>query len=108
MYTQVASRLSIQSGSDPSYSQAVSMAGGNAVYVDITTFSISASTLTVEVEVSNDLENWVKTGASVDFTSAGYDTVAATAISSAYVRLSYSFESTSKAIVAAGVNVANL
>jgi hypothetical protein len=111
MYTQVASKLVLEAeDAAVQYSQAVSMNGGNAIFVEVTVFN-QGSTDVVEVmpEVGNDLQNWQDTS-SVPITGVDYKTKQLTGIAAQYVRLKYlRGESPSqKAVVAAGINVANL
>jgi hypothetical protein len=111
MYIQVASKLSVVTGV-ASYSQAVSMDGANAVMFDITVFSVVASsgTLTIQLEESNDLQNWAEvTSASETFaTVTGWKRKVATGIAAAYVRLKFSFTTNGPYIVGAGINTALL
>ena len=114
MYTEVASKLAVVGANVPFYSQAVSMAGANAIQAEVTMFSISGTstpTLTVSAEASNDLQNWDDLG---DFdaglTLIGYATKKFTGIAHGYVRLKFelTFGTSPRAIVGAGVNTANL
>lgn len=108
MYTQVASKLAVVSGTD-SFSQAVSMAGGNAVEVEATLYAKGTNALTITVQVSNDLENWADapSGPHLTMSTVGADQDQVPSISAAYVRLKY-VQDGGTSIVAAGINVANL
>lgn len=112
MYYQVASKLALTAGTgSEGYSQAVSMAGGNAVQVEFTVFNLGGATnITVHVEESNDLENWeLNTSAnSGAITAVQFKTFKVSDIASQYVRLKYVGTGTGNIIVGAGVNVANL
>ena len=115
MYTQVASKLAVKDANVPFYSQAVSMAGANAIQAEVSMFSISATSgtpaLTVSAEASNDLQNWDPLGAfDATLTLIGYATKKFTDIAHGYVRLRFVMTAGSdpRAIVAAGVNTANL
>lgn len=111
MYTEVASKLALATGAGTfAYSQAVSMNGGNAVQMNCTLYNLSASgTLKAFLQEGNDLENWSDVAGSLVLTGAGYGTLKATAIASAYVRVKYESSGSSNfAIVAAGLNVAQL
>ncbi|HSR71539.1 MAG TPA: hypothetical protein VLL72_04080 [Kiloniellales bacterium] len=104
MYTQVSSKLAV-AASGTEYSQAVSMAGGNAIAVEATIFS---GTMTVKYQESNDLQNWT---AAADLSpaisgSAGAYYGDATGIAAQYVRLQY--DASAAGVVAAGINVAKL
>ncbi|MEZ6196814.1 MAG: hypothetical protein R3F20_13990 [Planctomycetota bacterium] len=97
-----------------SYSQAVA-ASGNALSVDMTVFNNSTpGDISVSVEGSNDLENWVVIESDIVTVSTVlgqgaatyyYDTVggAPQRVAFAYVRLAYR-ASEGDAVVAAGVN----
>lgn len=106
MYTQVASRL-VTTGTSEYFSQAVSMAGGNAVQIESTNFA--SGTCDIFLQVSNDLENWADASgsASIGAAATSYDSAQVTAISAAYVRLRYK-NKTASCVLAAGINVANL
>jgi hypothetical protein len=90
------------------YSQAVSMAGGNAVFVEMTQFAESAG-CDVTVEQGNDLENWepIAGGPHLQLSGADYKSKHLTQIAAQYVRLMYR-SSSGTSILAGGVNVANL
>ncbi len=111
MYFQVASKLAVTNAA-LQYSQAVGMAGGNAVYVETVAFKLpSPGTLRVLVQQGNDLENWESidvAGSTLNLTAIGYGTLKVTGIASQYVRLSYECFGTGSAIAGAGINVANL
>jgi hypothetical protein len=57
-YTQLADNVVVASNSVPVVSQAVSMAGANAVQASVVVSVVSAGTVSVTVEGSNDMENW--------------------------------------------------
>jgi hypothetical protein len=113
MRTEVAKRLYVGE-SDVLYSQAVSMQGGNAVFVEVTVFNQgSADNVTVTPQLGNDLENWEDNGGVsplvAQVTGVDYDTVQVTGIAAQYVRLKYTRTTADAvAVVAAGLNVANL
>ena len=109
MYTQVASKLHVPTGT-PCYSQAVSMEGGNAIGVELTVFNDGGGAgVTVAYEVSNDLENWDNGATLLSSIGVGYDyqSVSSPSMASRYVRLVYNAEE-QDCIVAAGINVMNL
>jgi hypothetical protein len=112
VYTEVASKLAVVGANVPFYSQAVSMAGANAIQAEVTMFSISGTstpTLTVSAEASNDLQNWDDLGDFDALTLIGYGTKKFTDIAHGYVRLKFEMTGSSpRAIVGAGVNTANL
>jgi hypothetical protein len=89
-------------------SQAVSMDGANSAQVDIVVISLSGSgaTVTVQLQESNDLENWKDKGSGTAPTAVGYTLAAAvTAISSAYVRVKATASGTTPiAVVSIGLN----
>ena len=110
MHTQVASRLVVTS-SAKQYTQAVSMDGGNAIYVDVTAFTVTGGTVRITVQEGNDLDNWTTltgTGSTLDLTAAGYGTLTRTAIAAQYVRLQIEQVTSGTGVLAAGINVSNL
>ena len=109
MYFQVASKLAVISGTD-SFSQAVNMTGGNAIFFDLTVFNNTGATLSAVAQQGNDLENWADVGGTITKSDAAvWAATLVQSIAAAYVRLRYSLNGTSKvAIVGAGINVANL
>jgi hypothetical protein len=112
MYQQVASKLYVQVGHDQ-FSQAVSMDGANAVMFEVTAISSSGASplLTVQLQESNDLQNWEDvSGAQVANLSApGYDSDSTAAdVAAAYVRLKYTISEGDDFTVASGINTANL
>jgi hypothetical protein len=109
MYTSVTSKAYVPFGT-AQYSQAVSMDGANAVNVEATAFAVTGGELTVAVQGSNDLDNWEDvSAAAIIFSGPGADDSGAiTGIGFAYVRLGYSVADSGAAIVAAGIETANL
>jgi len=111
MYTQLASRLSVSQAAGAEVSQAVSMEGNNAGKVEITIYNLASggTSLTLDIEGSNDMQNWSQI---VQYTGipVGYGAQSnATAIAYQYVRLKYlCVGSGGIAIVAAGINVSRL
>ena len=111
MYFQVASKLVVTNSGGKQYSQAVDMAGGNAIYVEATAFNITSGSLRLTVQEGNDLENWsdvTVANSTLTFTAANYGTLKVTSIAAQYVRLVYEQATSGTGIVGAGVNVANL
>lgn len=108
MYTQVASKLAVVSGTT-AFSQAVAMAGANAALFEFTVFAKGGGDVDVQLQGSNDLENWEEVGAATGGNAVGYfASTAQTAIAYQYVRLMYTQNTSGTAIVAAGINTANL
>ncbi len=104
MYFQVASKLVVASGDR--FSQAVSMAGGNAVLVDLTLYN--GGTCKVYVQEGNDLQNWLDVDTTpATLAIAEYETLKKGTIAAQYVRLRYE-PTTGTCVLAAGINVANL
>lgn len=97
-------------------SQAVSMAGANGVEINVTAIAVDGTSpsVTVDLQVSNDLENWTDEGniRVSDINAAGYKASASSSASIAalYVRLKYSLSGTKSPIVvlAAGIHTVNL
>ena len=113
--TRLFSKLVLSSGGANNLSevsQAVSMNGANAVIADIEVLSLSGTTpnIAVQLQESNDLENWRDKGAATNANAVGYSVLPnVTAIASAYVRLKLTLTGASPiAVVAAGVNTANI
>ncbi len=105
MYTQLGRNVFLTNSDQ--VSQAVSMDGKNAVVFNATVMSITGGTLTIQLQISNDLENWVDmTSANKSYTAIGYGKKKVTAIGEAYVRLKYSFSVDEEAVIAAGINTA--
>jgi len=111
MYTQLASKLAVVDTASEA-SPAVPMAGANAFQVELTLFALtgSVSTLSVDTQGSNDLQNWTTFGSAYTMTAAGASApTARTAVAFQYVRLKYSSSGgTGSAILAAGINTADL
>lgn len=108
MYTQVATQLVVTTTAAV-FSQAVSMEGANAVQVSLTAFNLNSATITVQLQESNDLQNWADvSGASFTVSSAYYGTNKTTGIASAYVRLKYTIATGGPAVLSAGINTALL
>jgi len=118
MYQILATKMAISSSTDE-VTQPVAMAGANAVTVDMTVFS--GSVTTVSLEGSNDLENWAALNSTMlasgalsegayylpcsasgaAFTGAEKD------VSTQYVRIKFGVTS-GTAIAGAGLNTASL
>lgn len=106
MYTEVADRLVVTDAAD-GLTQAVGMAGGNAVLVDIVGIRVDVEA-EVTVEASNDLQNWTPIGGTLQITGVSYHMEKVTGIAAAYVRLRFSVPDSGACIFSAGINVANL
>lgn len=62
MYVDLAEHLVLSSAADQ-FTPAVSMAGANAVQLNVVVLVIpGATTLTVDIQGSNDMENWASLG----------------------------------------------
>jgi hypothetical protein len=107
MYTQVAQNQVVTSASSQ-FSQAVSMSGGNAVQIEAVLFVKGGGNFSIQLQGSNDLENWDDVGSAIAMTAVGFATDSCPDIAFQYVRLAYSQATSGTGIVAAGVNVANL
>jgi len=109
MYQQLFTRLGLTGSGTYEVSQPVSMQGANAAQVDVVVISLAGTspTVTLQLQESNDLENWKDKGSSSGALSAtGYTLVAAvTAISSGYVRVKATAGGTSPvAVLSVGLN----
>lgn len=107
MYYNVASRLAV-STSAVQYSQAVSMAGANAILVDATAFSVSGTNVSISAEEGNDLENWSTLSGTLALTAASYGTLKVGSVSGQYVRLKYQQTGGTVSAVSAGINTSQL
>jgi hypothetical protein len=107
MYYNVASRLAVSDASI-NFSQAVNMAGANAVLIDATVYGISGGTLTLTAQESNDLENWGTLSGQVAFTAGTYNTLKITDVAGQYVRLKYVQNGAFNTVLSAGINTAQL
>lgn len=111
MYSTLATRLFVDENGE--VSQPVSMDGANAARQDATVFHLALGTatgFTIDIEGSNDLENWEDLANTLTFTAEAYQVPASfeADVSFAYIRLRYGWSGTpngsSKAIVNTGVN----
>jgi len=108
-YTELADSVVVSSSTVPVYSQPVSMSGANAVVANIVISVLSAGTLTVAVQGSNDLENWAPITTSGGATlGIGFHTPSAGSIAWQYVRLSYLCSTSATAVLSAGLSTADL
>ena len=104
MYNQVGSKCAVPSTGGDAYSQAVSMAGANAVEVECTIFNLGGATsLSITVQQSNDLQNWSNVGSSTTAV-LGFTRLSQSSIAGQYVRLLYRVVGTGTIIMAAGIN----
>ena len=117
MYTELAKRLAVTDTRQ--FSQPVSMEGANAALFDYTVYNISGGTLEVQIQGSNDLQNWatlldpptLTNPIQVDATTEGYfytdgtsPKYVATDVGFAYVRLAYEMDSAQTAIINSGID----
>lgn len=90
-------------------SQPVSIEGNNAAQWDATVYALTATNVSTQLEVSNDMENWTAVGTAQTTTAVGHQLFTADKdISAAYVRLRVSLTGTGTAVLAASVNIAPL
>ena len=112
MRSMVFERLALSSGTLSEVSQAVTMDGANSAQVDVVIFSLTGTTpqVAVQLQESNDLENWRDKGSVTNITLAGYTLLSAvTAIATAYVRVKMTLSGTIPvAVVSAGLNTSLL
>jgi hypothetical protein len=102
MYNQAASRQSVTNGTDQ-YSAAMPMGATNTVRASITVYNLGGATsLTVTIQSSVDLQNWKDETADTGFV-VGTGWTAARAISMAYVRLKFTVVGTGTLVCAADV-----
>lgn len=110
MEQQLAKNLSLDTagstGPASEVSQPVSMAGANAAQGAAVLQVLTATSVTFQLQESNDLENWSNKGSSQSVTAAGYTLLTAiSSISAAYVRMKYTVNGSGKAIVALNLSV---
>jgi hypothetical protein len=110
---QLAKNLSLDTagatGPTSEVSQPVSMAGANAAQAATILQVLTATSVTFQLQESNDLENWSNKGSSQNVTAVGYTLLTAiTAISAAYVRMKYTINGSGKAIVALNLSAMQL
>lgn len=103
MYAQLASKMAISDTTDPNFSPAFSMSGANTAKAGITVFANSATSLTVTIQGSNDLQNWTDSTSDTGFV-VGYAASANRALAFAYGRLKYDVVGTGTIVFAADVN----
>jgi FlaG/FlaF family flagellin (archaellin) len=115
-YFTLAQKLVVTSSGSPEYSQAVDMAGCNAVCLEATCYSGSGSHptnyLTLSLQQSNDGENWdpITTGFTAPYVDGiGYKTATSTpSIAGRYVRVKYVTTGTGTWILAVGIRCCRL
>lgn len=104
MMTLLASKLAVVDGTD-AVSAAVPMEGYNAVQADAVIFELGGATgLTVDLQGSNDRENWATIVTSTGMVLGFNAPALRTAVGWAWVRLRYTVEGTGSVIVSAGIN----
>jgi hypothetical protein len=103
----LATRLVLASGAAISdTSQAVSMHGANTAQVSATIYSFSGTNVSFQLQESNDLENWTDKGSPQTKDTVGYHLLPAiSSISTAYVRVKYTFAGSGTVILAAIINL---
>lgn len=110
MYQVLTTKLYMSNSTTPAYSTVVSMDGSNAAQVDYTVFFLSGSgipTVRVQLQQSDDMENWADLGSPSTTTAAGFILgPSSTGITAKYLRVKYDFSlgTAPTAIVAAGIN----
>ena len=113
MYTMVADKFVVTNANTPQYTSAVEMGNDNAVYYELTIFTLGGATdLTITLEESNDLENWSNPNDTpTAYNSIGYKqkkVPSSAGIASRYVRLKAAVTGTGTVIFAGGINTASL
>lgn len=108
MYASLADKLVVSSAADQ-FTPAVSMAGANAVRLNVVVIVIGASaTLTYDIQGSNDLQNWTSLGTTTRTTIGYLATAAATAVPWQYVRVRVNSDSANTSITTVGLNTSQL
>lgn len=108
MYAELADKLVLSSAADQ-FSPAVSMAGANAVQLNVVVLVIpGATTLTIDIQGSNDMQNWASLN-TFTTTVVGYvSTAKSTAVQWQYVRVRMNSNTAGNSIVTIGLNTAQL
>jgi hypothetical protein len=108
VYSKLYERLAL-STTTPEYSQAISMEGYNAALVEVVTYVYgAAASIGIQVQISNDLENWsnAPTGGTATVTSVGYATASvATGIAATYIRVKVTSAAAVVSILSLGANI---
>lgn len=127
MHYNVCNRLSLETTDTPGataidYSQPVALGLDNSVMVNGTVFVLDGNpgevdrNVAIQIEGSQDLENWGATTGFVNFLDPGYQRVSVAGLSVAYVRLKVTLENGSDepsisgahAVLSAGIHTAKL
>ncbi len=111
MYARLYDRL-VLTTTTPEYSQAVNMNGFNAALVEVVTTVYGASaSIGIQMQMSNDLENWVDVVSSPSMESPGYFTLQTSeGLGCRFVRLKYAVTGIDgdTAVLSAGIETADL
>lgn len=83
------------------------MNGANAVQASVVVLSVSAGSLTVAFQGSNDLENWAAIS-STGSIGLGFSSPSASGIAWHYVRLTYLLSTSATAVLSVTVSTAQL
>jgi hypothetical protein len=101
-------RLALATSSLSDVSQAVTMDNANAAQFDVVVFALSGSSpqVSVQLQESNDLENWRDKGSATVISAVGYTLAAAvTGIATAFVRVKVTLSGTTPiSVVSIGIN----
>jgi hypothetical protein len=96
-------------GATTEVSQVVTLEGNNAVQIQILLYVLTATTLNVQLQSSNDLANWTNEASVQTIGGIGRTLLTAdTAVAASYVRATFSMEGSGKAIFNADLNVSPL
>ncbi|MBI2921096.1 MAG: hypothetical protein HYY18_08435 [Planctomycetes bacterium] len=112
MYTKLCDKLVVTTAGSPEFSFAVPM-DGNALQLEVTVISVVAgATLSLEVQGTNDLQNYFSILGPVAGLTVGYKgdaAVKATGVAYQYVRVKWTSVGVGGAVVlAAGINTSQL
>jgi hypothetical protein len=90
-------------------SQVVTLEGNNAVQIQILLYALTATTLNVQLQSSNDLANWTNVGSVQTPGAIGrFLLTADTEVAASYVRATFAMEGAGKAILDADINLSPL
>lgn len=104
MYHRLVNRCTLTSGA-VAYSRAVSMEGANSIQADIDVTQFAGTSITIQAQVGNDLDNWSDQGSSDSVAAVGSKLLAkVTGIAMAYVRLRYTHAGTGTCVFGSELN----
>ena len=107
MYSELASKCAVTFGTKE-FTQAVDMAGANGAQCEVTCFVKGGGNVSLQLQGTNDLQNWTDVGTAISVTAVGFFTGSITGVGYQYVRIELDQATSGTAILACGINTANL